>query len=134
MVRYVHRIAISNSRILDYDGTNVTFRYKDRTDRAAGSVPSTRVVSAEKFARLFLQHVLPARFVRIRHYGLLAARRRNDLELCRRLLRAQPAVKPPKDADWVAAFDRLFGANPLCCPACKTGTLVRVAVLPRLRP
>ena len=71
--RYVHRIAIANSRITDYNGESVTFRYKDRAD---GNVTKHRTVSGLHFARLFLQHVLPPRFVRILHYGILAPRRR----------------------------------------------------------
>jgi len=125
--RYVHRIAIANSRITDYDGESVTFRYKDR---AGGNVTKHRTVSAPDFARLFLQHVLPPHFVRIRHYGILAARRREDLARCRELLAAPPVTTPLKDASWVAAFERLFGSNPLLCPACKTGVLVTTRVLP----
>lgn len=128
--RYVHRIAIANSRITDYDGQSVTFRYKDRAD---GNVTKHRTVSGPDFARLFLQHVLPPRFVRIRHYGILAARRRKDLARCRELLGAQPAAPWEKDASWVVAFERLFGSNPLQCPACKTGVLVVTRVLPPLR-
>lgn len=128
--RYVHRIAIANSRITDYDGENVTFRYKDRAD---GNVTKHRTASGQAFARLFLQHVLPPRFVRIRHYGILAARRREDLARCRDLLGALPATPLPKDASWLVAFERLFGANPLQCPACKTGLLVATRILPPMR-
>lgn len=129
--RYVHRIAIANSRITGYDGESVTFRYKDR---AGGNVTKHRTVSGPDFARLFLQHVLPPRFVRIRHYGILAARRRDDLARCRDLLAAPPPEPPHNDASWVAAFERLFGSNPLLCPACKTGVLVTTRVLPPMRP
>lgn len=128
--RYVHRIAIANSRITDYDGQNVTFRYKDR---AGGNVTKHRTLSGQHFAHLFLQHVLPPRFVRIRHYGILAARRRKDLAHSRKLLAAPPATPLAKDASWLAAFERLFGTNPLQCPACKTGRLVATRVLPPLR-
>lgn len=128
--RYVHRIAISNSRILDYDGNDVTFRYKDRSD---GNKVKSKTLSGVDFARRFLQHVLPPRFVRIRHYGFLAARRRNDLALCRKLLRAAPAPEPKKDETWVAAFTRLFRQNPLLCPACKVGVLEVREVLPPMR-
>jgi putative transposase/transposase-like zinc-binding protein len=128
--RYVHRIAIANSRITDYDGESVTFRYKDRTDANA---TKHRTVGGLEFAKLFLQHVLPPRFVRIRHYGILAARRREDLARCRELLDAQPITPPQKDPNWIVAFERLFGSNPLRCPACKTGTLVATRVLPPLR-
>ena len=128
--RYVHRIAIANSRITDYDGENVTFRYKDRADKNA---TKARTVSGQKFSQLFLQHVLPPRFVRIRHYGILAVRRREDLARCRELLGAQPMAPPQKDTSWVTTFERLFGSNPLRCPACKTGVLVATRVLPPMR-
>jgi Putative transposase/Transposase zinc-binding domain len=128
--RYVHRIAIANSRIIHYDGETVSFRYTDRAD--AGKT-KTRTVTGPHFARLFLQHVLPPRFVRIRHYGYLSLRRRKDLARCRQLIGAASAAPPHKDASWVAAFERLFGANPLACPACKTGVLVIREVLPPIR-
>jgi hypothetical protein len=127
--RYVHRIAISNSRIVHYDGHTVVFRYKDRKD---GNKTKLEPVSAQKFSRLFLQHVLPDRFVRIRHYGLLAARRRNDLERCRRELGGRKPPKPPKES-WAVAFRRLFGRDPLLCPVCQVGRLVVLDVLPPLR-
>ncbi len=107
----------------------MTFRYKDR---AQGGVTSFRTVSGVDFARLFLQHVLPPRFVRIRHYGILATRRRRDLARCRELLGAKPLVPRPKDPSWDKAYERLFGENPLLCPVRKTGILVRRAVLPAI--
>lgn len=128
--RYVHRIAIANSRITHYDGNRVTFRYKDR---AQGNATKHRTLSGPDFARLFLQHVLPPRFVRIRHYGLLAARSRNHLARCRELLDAPPVTPPEKDANWALAFERLFATNPLRCPACKTAVLVATHVLPPTR-
>lgn len=128
--RYVHRIALANSRITAYDGETVTFRYKDRTD---GNVTKHRTVSGADFARLFLQHVLPPRFVRIRHYGFLAATKRQDLARCREILGAPPPAPRGKDATWVEAFERLFGENPLLCPACKVGVLVKTRVLPPRR-
>jgi len=128
--RYVHRIAIANFRITAYDGESVTFRYKDRAD---GNVTKHRTVNGPDFARLFLQHVLPPRFVRIRHYGFLAAKKRRGLARCRVLLGAQPAAPREKDQTWIQAFERLFGSNPLRCPACKTGVLVVTRVLPPRR-
>jgi hypothetical protein len=128
--RYVHRIAIANSRITRYDGNSVTFRYKDR---AHANLTQHRTLSGPDFARLFLQHVLPPRFVRIRHYGFLAARSRQHLARCRELLGAPPVTPPEKDANWALAFERLFGTNPLRCPACKTGVLVATRILPPMR-
>lgn len=128
--RYVHRIAIANSRITHYDGHNVTFRYKDR---AQGNATKHRTLSGPDFARLFLQHVLPPRFVRIRHFGLFAARRRQDLARCRKLLGAHSQPPRHKDPSWVVAYERIFGSNPLQCPACKTGVLIVTRTLPPTR-
>jgi len=127
--RYVHRIAISNSRIRGYDGHTVVFRYKDRKD---GKVKH-QTVSGEEFCRLFLQHVLPDRFVRIRHYGLFASRKRQDLNRARVLLGSRKVGGEKKRDSWVDAFQRIFGRDPLLCPRCKIGRLVVRDVLPPLR-
>jgi hypothetical protein len=129
--RYVHRIALANSRIVAYDGRQVTFRYKDRAD---GNRIKTETLDGPRFARRFLQHVLPERFVRIRHYGLLATRAGKKLERCRALLGA-PAPKPSqKDESWAHAYQRIFHRDPLLCPRCKLGHMVPRLVLPPLRP
>jgi hypothetical protein len=84
LARYTHRVAISNSRLLHFGDGEVTFRYKDYADDRQHT---TMTLSAEVFLRCFAQHVLPKRFVKIRHYGLLANRRRQErLDVCRRLL------------------------------------------------
>jgi hypothetical protein len=84
--RYTHRVAISNSRLLALDERGVTFRWKDY--RAKGRTRhKTMTLAAEEFMRRFLLHVLPGRFHRIRHYGLLAnATRKHNLALARALL------------------------------------------------
>jgi len=128
--RYVHRIALSNSRITAYDGKNVTFRYQDRADK---NTTKYCTVTGAKFAKLFLQHVLPPRFVRIRHFGILAVRRRGDLGRCRDLLHAPPPTPRQKDASWVETYERFFGSNPLLCPKCKVGILAVTRVLPPMR-
>lgn len=64
--RYTHRIAISNHRIVSMEADQVTFHYQDRAD---GNRRKAMTISAAAFLRRFLLHVLPAGFVRIRHYG-----------------------------------------------------------------
>ena len=84
LARYTHRVAISNQRLLSLAEGRVSFRYKDYAD---GQRHKTLTLSAEEFLRRFVQHVLPKGFVKIRHYGLLANRHRDDkLRRCRRLL------------------------------------------------
>jgi hypothetical protein len=82
--RYTHRVAISNNRLLDIAEGKVTFRYKDY--RHDGQ-QKTMTLQAQEFIRRFLLHVLPAGFQRIRYYGFLANRyREQKLTRCRDLL------------------------------------------------
>ena len=86
--RYTHRVAISNKRLLSFDGHNVRFRWKDY---AHGNKQRIMTLSASEFLRRFCQHVLPRGFVRIRHFGYLAnARRAALIALARQKLASQP--------------------------------------------
>jgi len=91
--RYTHRVAISNHRLLSFDGDQVSFRWKDY---AHGSKQRKMTLSATEFLRRFLFHVLPRGFVRIRHFGFLAnCHRTRRLSLCRQLLAMAPAERTP---------------------------------------
>jgi hypothetical protein len=91
--RYTHRVAISNHRILAFDGERVTFRWKDY---AHGSKQRKMTLSASEFLRRFAQHILPRGFVRIRQYGFLANRCRTaSLALGRQLLAITPQAQQP---------------------------------------
>ncbi len=121
--RYVRKIAISDHRLVSYDGQTVCFRYRDRRD--AGRVKTAKL-DAPSFSRSFLQHVLPAGFVRIRRYGLLSNRIRKPLlERCRELLSADPPLllAPPGESR-AEALRRIFGFEPELCPSCKLGRLI----------
>lgn len=72
--RYTHRVAISNSRLISADATTVAFRWKDYRNKNGERQNVMRLATSE-FIRRFLIHVLPDRFHRIRHYGLLASAR-----------------------------------------------------------
>jgi Putative transposase len=86
LVRYTHRVAIANSRLLDLDETHVSFRWKDYRESGLHKSKVMRINVGE-FMRRFLLHVLPDGFHRIRHYGLFANGHRADkLALCRSLL------------------------------------------------
>jgi hypothetical protein len=84
LARYTHRVALGNSRLASCENGRVTFRYKDYRQQ---SRHKTMTLEPDEFLRRWVQHVLPKGFVKIRHYGLLANRRREEtLELCRCLL------------------------------------------------
>src|SRR6201999_1756599 len=69
---YTHRVAISNRRLIAFDETGVTFRYKDYR-RGGAERQRVMTLAPHEFIRRFLLHVLPRGFHRIRHYGLLAS-------------------------------------------------------------
>jgi hypothetical protein len=100
LARYTHRVAISNSRLVGLDKPGVTFRYKDyRRNGQARFCTMTRAPG--EFVRRFLLHVLPERFHRIRHYGLLAsATCKANIARARELLATPVAVTdPPAEHD-----------------------------------
>ena len=81
---YTHRVAISNHRLVALADGRVTFRWRDSAHKNKKRLMSLTV---EEFLRRFFLHVLPRGFVRIRHFGLFAHRRRRTLlPLCRQLL------------------------------------------------
>ena len=131
--RYTHRVALSNDRLLSVDDDQVRFRWKDY---AHGSRLKLMTLSAEEFLRRFLLHILPDRFVRIRHFGVLANRdRRAKLARCRQLLAVPPAPPPAPPEPVAALVQRLTGVDIAQCPVCRAGRLRLVAVFrPGARP
>jgi hypothetical protein len=89
--RYTHRVAISNSRLISADANTVAFQWKDYRIKN-GDRQNVMRLSTPEFIRRFLIHVLPDRFHRIRHYGLLASStRKANIAKARTLLGAQTA-------------------------------------------
>jgi hypothetical protein len=86
--RYTHRVAISNHRLVSFENGQVTFRWRDS---AHNNEQKLMVLSLHEFLRRFLLHLLPKGFVRIRHFGFLASRRRAQLlPLCLAALDSLP--------------------------------------------
>jgi len=91
LARYTHRVAITNSRLLDVDESHVSFRWK-KCRQGGGHKSKVMRIAIGEFMRRFLLHVLPNGFHRIRHYGFLANGHRADqLALCRSLLAVSAA-------------------------------------------
>ena len=122
LARYTHRVAISNYRLISLSNGKIIFHYKDyRRDNRQ----RTMTLKTVEFTRRFLLHVLPKRFVRIRHYGFLANRcRREKLALCRQLLNSgsrSPSLDTPRPNGT---------EQPELCPACQKGRMVVLLNLP----
>ncbi len=117
--RYSHKISISNHRLLSVDKEKVTFSYKDY--KAEGN-KRTMTLSNQEFIRRFSLHILPRRFVKIRHMGFLSStwKRKKLKELQKRLLvQIQPNEKPTLHRK---------------CPCCKKGTLITIEVFVKRGP
>lgn len=132
--RYTHRVALGPSRLqrLDRHRQSVTFSYKDYADH--DRIKSLELSFAE-FLRRFCLHLLPARFVKIRHYGLLAnSHRQQRLALARQLLSTQSAACP-EDAPTESppASTPVPPPPPLRCPHCQQQTLVLVEIVPPVK-
>ena len=82
--RYSYRVAISNSRIKQITDRHVTFEYKDYKDNRKCKMMT---LTGEEFLHRFSQHILPAGFVRIRHYGFLASSNREKLWKIQRVMK-----------------------------------------------
>jgi hypothetical protein len=109
---YTHRVAISNHRLVSLAEGRVTFRWRDSAHKNKKRLMSLAV---EEFLRRFLLHVLPRGFVRIRHFGFFAHRRRATLlPLCRQLLAAVDHSTPAAGSASIST-----AATPLwLCPRC----------------
>jgi hypothetical protein len=116
LARYTHRVAISNRRLISCDEIGVVFRYKDYR-RDGRERRKTMSLTPAEFIRRFLLHVLPRRFHRIRHYGLIANRQRADnLALARKLLAKPLDENPVIEAEPEESVEEHGMVYP--CPAC----------------
>lgn len=117
--RYTHKIAISNHRILNIDEQGVSFGYKDYK---AGGVKKTMTLPKAEFIRRFAQHILPKRFVKIRHYGFLSSTwKRQKLKELQKKLNVKPVEREVK-----SKFKM--------CPCCKTGIMMVIEAFDKRGP
>jgi hypothetical protein len=127
--RYTHRVAISNRRIVDIEGGQVKFTWRDYRDNNQQKIMT---VSADEFIRRFLLHVLPSGFHRIRYYGFLAnPHRKEKLEQCRQLLGLAPGELPSIRATpegYRDRYERLTGHSLRECPVCHRGHMIPVTI------
>ena len=128
----MQRVAISNERLLTFEHASVRFAWRDR---AHANQRKTMCLPAPEFLERFLLHVLPQGFMRIRHYGLLANRRKHERLAQARVALNHPAP-PPTPTESVQAFClRVLGIDIERCPACRIGTLRPIGTLaPQLSP
>ena len=93
IARYAYRVAITNSRILDVTDSEISYDYKQYK---SGGKHGVMTMDIEAFLTLFSQHILPSRFVRIRHYGILSPCNREILRSIQQQLDVPPVPKVRK--------------------------------------
>jgi hypothetical protein len=133
VARYTHRVAISNDRLLGIDNGTIRFRWKDYRN---GNRQKAMTLAADEFIRRFLLHVLPQGFQRIRYYGFLGNRyREQKLARCRQLLAMQPEPSDcDDDKDYRDQYEEVTGASLTECPACRRGRMLVVEALNPAKP
>jgi len=129
LARYTHRVAIANSRIKTLENGMVSFSAKNRKKQRTETI----TITAVEFIRRFLLHSLPRGFVRIRHYGFLANRNRNEnLNAIRQLMNI--SVQLEKEiASLEEMMQKLTGTDITICPCCSKGKMQFFAEIPKGR-
>ena len=128
--RYTHKIAISNYRLLKLEKGRVTFCYRDRKK---GDVSRVMSLDVQEFLLRFVQHILPRRFVKIRHYGIFGTRvKKQALQLiCAHLRQNLPAKQERLTA--AQFIEQSTGRDLSTCTQCQQGQLVTIKIIPRPR-
>lgn len=123
--RYTHKIAITTHRIVDIGGHSVLFKYRDYAD---GNRQKEMTLSHAEFLRRFELHILPKRFVKIRHYGLLQNHGKiKRLNKIRQQLKLSPL--PPKVQVPIAVrMLEKYGKDITLCPKCSHGKLILIHI------
>jgi len=129
LCRYTHRVAITNRRLEAWDLQNgtVTFGYKDYAHR---SQSRSMTLSLTEFLRRFCLHILPPRFVKIRHYGLLANRDR-PARIAQARARLAEVHRQPEPGPNPVLTVKHVEPPPLVCPHCGHPALVLIRVIDR---
>jgi len=129
LARYTHRVAIANSRIKKLENGMVSFTIKNRKKKRTETI----TITAVEFIRRFLLHSLPKGFVRIRHYGFMANRNRNEnLDAIRQLI-GVPAPLKKEVATLEEMMLQLTGTDITTCPCCTKGKMQFFSEIPKSR-
>jgi len=131
LARYVHRIAITNNRILSCDNGEVVFRYKQRRQEKKKTWQSkwrTMTLPVDQFMGRFLQHVPPRGFHKVRYYGLWSPANRDLLKsLQQRLHNEAKGEERDEDTGGEGGSGCMAGR----CRFCKQGFMIVIGIIPR---
>jgi hypothetical protein len=124
--RYTHKIAIGNYRLKNVTKTHVTFSYLDRRD---GDKQKLKTLKIDKFIGRFLQHILPARLVKIRHYGYFAARvKKKRIKQIKESL-GEKVIERGERPSLEKVLLQTKGIDVKKCSCCKVGNMIVFKVI-----
>ena len=130
--RYTHRVAISNHRLVKLEDDHITFLYKDYRDNNRKKLLT---LDAVEFLQRFCHHILPRRFVRIRHYGILSSRRKSELS---EFQGSDRNIQHRKDEirkmPWEELCRIYLNVDPQLCPYCHNGRMKTISIIPARSP
>lgn len=127
--RYTHKTAITAHRIKEITGTTITFTYKDYADArpddpvGRGNKQKLMTLGHEEFLRRFEQHILPKRFVKIRHGGYLAHNGKNQRIAAIHQQLNLPKPMPKVIIPFSLQLLQRTGVDYTLCPICKEGKM-----------
>jgi len=128
--RYTHRVAISNNRIISMENGTVTFKWRDYKDSSKCKLMN---VSADEFIRRFLIHILPSRFMKIRHYGFLGNRNKSTkLKICKQLTNTNVSLK--EKTSTFQLIEKITGRDLSKCAHCGSDKLSRSMIYGKSPP
>lgn len=121
--RYSHKVAISNSRINAIENQTVSFSYKDYKDNGKRKEMK---MQANEFIRRYSMHILPNKFMRIRHYGILSSRKKKDCinAIRKQLLPKSKEWKALPKQDYKSILLEKYNVDVSKCNQCKKGSLI----------
>jgi len=126
LARYTHRVAISNSRLVEFSSEYVSFRYTDNKDKGKRKIMT---LETNEFIRRYLQHILPVNFYKIRYVGILAnINSKTKKEQCLSIIGIQNYLPQLEGLTAIETMGISNLENLLLCPECKKGTM---SLLPR---
>lgn len=115
VARYCGRPAISENRILNYDGNNVTFYYNDHTDGKYNEI----TVTAIKFIKILLRHLIPYNFRTIRYFGFYRKKNKNHDKMIKMIDPAKKIIRKQLMSFRMNIL-KFFNRDPYSCPKCGT--------------
>ena len=127
--RYSHKIAISNHRLRAISDQKVSFYYKDYKH---GSVTKTMTLEVDEFLRRFCMHILPPKFVKMRHYGFLSNRGKEKLKI--EQLKSGKIRTDKTKIDYKEITKLNLGFDIDACPCCKSGRMITILQFPANAP